>query len=43
MPRALRDLRLDRLWVIHAGRERYFLGERVDAVPLAKLHRELLR
>ena len=34
---ALEDLRLSRLFVVHAGQERYPLANRVDAVPLSRL------
>lgn len=37
MRRALEDLKLDRLWVVHAGSQRYPLAKRVEAVPLAAL------
>lgn len=42
MRAALKDLKLDHLWVVHAGLERYSLGSRVDAVPLADLARTRL-
>lgn len=38
---ALRDLRLHRLDVIHAGTESYDLGPRVRAVPLSRLLRDV--
>ncbi|MBI5365749.1 MAG: ATP-binding protein [Planctomycetes bacterium] len=38
---ALADLRLSRLFVVHAGSERYALGERTEAVPLSELARAL--
>ena len=41
MRNALRDLRLARLDVVHAGTESYALGERTRAVPLARLLTEL--
>lgn len=34
---ALRDLRLDALYVVHPGERRYALADRVEAVPLAAL------
>lgn len=34
---ALKDLRLDRLEVIHAGRDAFEMGERVHAVPLHRV------
>ncbi len=37
MHRALEDLRLDRLYVIHAGRHRFPIRERVEAVPWTEL------
>ncbi len=36
---ALKDLRLDRLLVIHPGDKRYPLSTRVEAVPLEDLAR----
>lgn len=38
---ALSDLRLDHLWVIHPGRDRYLLDPRIAAVPLAKMLADL--
>jgi len=35
---ALKDLRLDRLEVIHAGRDAFDMGERIHAVPLQRVH-----
>jgi predicted AAA+ superfamily ATPase len=37
MATALRDLRLDALYVVYPGAHRYALGERIEAVPLAAL------
>lgn len=37
MRTALADLKLDRLWVVHPGTERYALSQRVEAVPLTGL------
>ena len=37
---ALRDLRLDALYVVYPGAVRYPLHERVEAVPLAALQAE---
>jgi hypothetical protein len=37
MRSALSDLRLSRLYVVHAGTERYPLGRKVEAVPLADI------
>ena len=31
---ALQDLRLDHLWIVYPGSERYSLHERVTAIPL---------
>jgi len=33
---ALKDLRLDRLYVLYPGERRYSLGKRVDVIPLAE-------
>jgi predicted AAA+ superfamily ATPase len=41
MRAALADLRLDRLCVIHAGRESFPLGDRITAVPLVRLRRDV--
>jgi hypothetical protein len=38
---ALDDLELDRLDVVHAGEETFPLRDRIRAVPLAKVHREI--
>lgn len=35
---AMKDLRLDRLEVIHAGREAFEMGERIHAIPLQRVH-----
>lgn len=37
MRSALSDLKLDRLWVVHSGLERFPLGKRVEAIPLTDL------
>ncbi len=37
MTTALRDLRLDRLYVVYPGKRRYPIAERIEAVPLAAL------
>lgn len=37
MRTALKDLKLDRLWVVHAGTKRYPLAKGVEAVPLTSL------
>lgn len=37
MRKAMTDLKLDRLWAIHAGPRRYALGRRVEALPLMDL------
>ncbi|MCX5789138.1 MAG: ATP-binding protein [Elusimicrobia bacterium] len=37
MRTAMSDLKLDRLWVVHAGAERYPLAKGVEAIPLAAL------
>lgn len=34
---AMEDLRLDSLWVVHRGDERFPLGNRIEAVPLSGL------
>lgn len=34
---ALEDLRLDRLFVVHAGTERWSMAERVEAVPVTAI------
>lgn len=39
MRMALENLKLDRLWVVHAGVKRYSLGKKVVAIPLADLVR----
>ena len=33
----LRDLKLDRLYVVYPGRQRYRLAEKVEVVPLSAL------
>jgi predicted AAA+ superfamily ATPase len=38
---ALSDLRLQRLYVVHAGEETFQLHRRVDAIPLSRLLRDL--
>lgn len=43
MKTALSDLRLDHLWVVHPGSERYALAQRVEAVPLMGLAEALKR
>ena len=43
MKTALADLRLDKLWVVHPGSERYALAQRVEAVPLMGLAAALKR
>ena len=40
MRHALHDLRLDRLWVVHAGRNQFPLGQRVEAIGLDDLNRK---
>lgn len=37
MRRALEDLRLDRLFVVHAGEHRYAMRDRIEAVPWTEL------
>ena len=37
---ALEQLRLDRLYVVHAGRERFPLAKGTEAMPLADLARK---
>jgi hypothetical protein len=34
---ALEDLRLEKLYVVYPGKERYFILERVEAMPLTDL------
>ena len=34
MATAVRDLRLDKLWIIYPGKERYALAEKTEALPL---------
>lgn len=41
MRSALEGLKLDRLYVVHAGRDAFPLADRVTAVPLARLEAEL--
>mgnify|MGYP001566005678 CR=1 FL=1 len=41
MRSALEDLRVDRLYVIHAGRDTFPLAERITAVPLARVLRDV--
>jgi predicted AAA+ superfamily ATPase len=41
MASALADLRLDRLFVVHAGTARFPLGRKVEALPLADCVREV--
>jgi hypothetical protein len=40
MHHALHDLNLDRLWVVHAGRNEFPLGPRVEAISLDDLIRK---
>jgi len=35
---ALSGLKLERAWIVHAGTKTYPVNERVDALPLHKLH-----
>jgi hypothetical protein len=42
MRHALADLRLDRLYVVHAGDHRFAMRPRIEAVPWTQL-RELAR
>jgi hypothetical protein len=35
---ALDDLRLEMLYLVYPGKERYLMHERVEAMPLADLH-----
>jgi hypothetical protein len=37
MQSARADLRLQRLWVVHAGQDRYRLAPDADALPLRQL------
>jgi hypothetical protein len=37
MPIALEDLRLEKLYVVYPGKERYLLHKRVEALPLTDL------
>lgn len=41
MRSALEDLRVDRLYVIHAGHDTFPLAERITAVPLARILRDV--
>ncbi len=41
MRSALEDLRLDRLYVIHAGHATFPLAERITAVPLERILRDV--
>jgi hypothetical protein len=38
---ALEQLRLDRLYVVHAGRDRFPLAKSIEAMPLADVAREV--
>jgi predicted AAA+ superfamily ATPase len=40
MRHALEDLKLDRLWVVHAGREHFPLGRQIEAIGLERLLRK---
>lgn len=41
MKSAMSDLRLDHLWVVHPGKERYPLGTKTEAIPLSLLPKAL--
>jgi predicted AAA+ superfamily ATPase len=41
MHTAIQDLRLRRLWVVHAGERVFDLGRRIRAVPLPRILEEL--
>jgi hypothetical protein len=43
MASALADLRLNRLFVVHAGKSRFPLGKKVEALPLDDCMRELAK
>lgn len=43
MRSALSDLRLDTLYVVHAGEHSFSLGERIRAVPIGRLLDEIRR
>ncbi|MGH8515889.1 MAG: ATP-binding protein [Panacagrimonas sp.] len=43
MAMALSDLRLDRMWIVYPGDQRYRLHERVEAISLSGLREELAR
>lgn len=43
MAMALADLRLDRMWIVYPGDQRYRLHERVEAISLSGLREELAR
>lgn len=43
MTMALSDLRLDRMWIVYPGDQRYRLDERVEAISLSGLREELAR
>jgi hypothetical protein len=40
---ALEDLRLDRLYVIYPGKERYALHDRIEVIPLSALSEDIGR
>jgi hypothetical protein len=41
--KALADLRLDRLLVVHPGKARFPLGKKVEALPLADCLRQITK
>jgi hypothetical protein len=36
---ALKDLGLERIWVVYPGGDRYPMHERIEALPLREIHR----
>ncbi|MGH8583546.1 MAG: DUF4143 domain-containing protein, partial [Gammaproteobacteria bacterium] len=40
---ALADLKLDRMWIVYPGDQRYRLHERIEAISLSGLREELAR
>jgi len=36
---ALKDLSLERIWVVYPGEDRYPMHERIEALPLREIHR----
>jgi hypothetical protein len=40
---AMQDLKLDHLWVVHAGKDTFPLGERMTAIAAARLLADMPR